>query len=105
MNASTPVLDPIPARSQRLINTEVFDAEYYAAECGKDFESKTAAARHFVQYGMKAGLSFHPLFDLGMFPTPVRDRYKAGDVEFLLTYLRSPESREHTWAWRFDPAG
>ena len=105
MIASTQVLDPVPDRSQRLMKTEVFDAEYYAAECGKDFESKTAAARHFVQYGMKAGLSFHPLFDLGMFPTPVRDRYKAGDVEFLLAYLRSPQSREHIWSWLFDPAG
>ncbi|MFF2245798.1 glycosyltransferase [Arthrobacter sp. NPDC058130] len=105
MTASAQALDPIPTRSQRLIKTEVFDAEYYAAECGKDFESKTAAAHHFVQYGMKAGLSFHPLFDLGMFPAPVRDRYKAGDVEFLLAYLRSPQSREHTWSWLFDPAG
>ncbi|MEY9777413.1 glycosyltransferase [Arthrobacter sp. MW3 TE3886] len=105
MIASAQALDPVPARSQRLINTEVFDAEYYAAESGKDFESKQAAARHFVQYGMKAGLSFHPLFDLGMFPMPVRDRYKAGDVEFVLSYLRSPESREHLWSWLFDPAG
>ncbi|MGO4803842.1 glycosyltransferase [Arthrobacter sp. 2MCAF15] len=105
MNASTQALAPISARSQRLINTEVFDAEYYAAESGKDFETKQAAARHFVQYGMKAGLSFHPLFDLGMFPAPVRDRYKAGDVEFLLSYLRSSESREHVWSWLFDPAG
>lgn len=104
MIASGQVLDPIPTRSQRLLKTEVFDAEYYAAECGRDFDSKTAAVRHFVQYGMKAGLSFHPLFDLGMFPTPVRDRYKAGDVEFLLGYLRSPESREHIWSWLFDPA-
>ncbi|MGO4120535.1 glycosyltransferase [Arthrobacter sp. YAF16] len=93
-----------PTRSQRLLNTEVFDAEYYAAECGRDFESKQIAARHFVQYGMKSGLSFHPLFDLGMFPAHVRDRYKAGDVEFLLTYLRSPESREHSWSWLFDPS-
>jgi glycosyltransferase involved in cell wall biosynthesis len=54
---------------------------------------------------MRAGLSFHPLFDLGMFPAPVRDRYKTGDVEFLLAYLRSPESREHSWSWLFDPAG
>lgn len=105
MNASSQVLDPISARSLRLIKTEVFDAEYYAAECGRDFVSKTAAARHFVQYGMKAGLSFHPLFDLGMFPAPVRDRYKTGDVESLLAYLRSPESREHPWSWLFDPAG
>lgn len=105
MNASSQVLDPISARSLRLIKTEVFDAEYYAAECGKDFVSKTAAARHFVQYGMKAGLSFHPLFDLGMFPAPLRDRYKAGDVEYLLAYLRGPESREHNWSWLFDPAG
>lgn len=105
MNVLAPSLDPIPVRGQRLINTQVFDAEYYAAECGKDFNSKAAAAQHFVQYGMKAGLSFHPLFDLGMFPAPVRDRYKAGDVEFLLNYLRSPASREHQWSWLFDPAG
>ena len=104
MNASTQVVDRNPGRSQRLISTEVFDAEYYAAECGRDFDSKTAAARHFVQYGMKAGLSFHPLFDLGMFPTRVRDRYKAGDVEYLLAYLTSPESREHAWSRLFDPS-
>lgn len=105
MNVLTPPLDPIPVRGQRLIKTQVFDAEYYAAECGKDFISKASAAQHFVQYGMKAGLSFHPLFDLGMFPPLVRDRYKAGDVEFLLNYLRSPASREHLWSWLFDPAG
>lgn len=105
MNAPTQALAPVSARSQRLMKTEVFDAEYYAAESGKDFASKTAAVRHFVQYGMKAGLSFHTLFDLGMFPPRVRDRYKAGDVEFLLDYLRSRESREHAWSWLFDPAG
>ena len=35
----------------------------------------------------------------------MRDRYKAGDVEFLLAYLRSPASREHQWSWLFDPSG
>ena len=58
MSGSSPTAKA-PTRSQRLLNTEVFDAEYYAAECGRDFESKQIAARHFVQYGMKSGLSFH----------------------------------------------
>lgn len=97
-------LAPIAERGQRLLDTLVFDAEYYAAECGRDFDSKRAAASHFVQFGMKAGLSFHPLFDLGMFPLDVRESYKAGNVEALLSYLRSPRSREHRWSWLFDPS-
>ena len=97
-------LAPIAVRGQRLVDTQVFDAEYYAAECGRDFESKRAAVRHLVQFGMKAGLSFHPLFDLGMFPLHLREAYKAGNVEALLTYLRSQQSREHRWSWLFDPS-
>ncbi|WDF32132.1 glycosyltransferase [Arthrobacter agilis] len=96
-------LAPIPARGQRLIDTQVFDAEYYAAESGRDFKSKREAAHHLVQFGMKAGLSFHPLFDLGMFPVHLRNAYKTGDVEAVLAYLRSPRSREHRWSYLFDP--
>ncbi|MHA7219790.1 glycosyltransferase [Arthrobacter sp. MDT1-48-3] len=104
MSTTNKTLGSFAERGLRLINTLVFDAEYYAAEAGRDFESKRVAAAHFVQYGMKAGLSFHPLFDLGMFPVRVRDAYKSGDVEALLTYLRSPQSRTHLWSPLFDPS-
>ncbi|THJ64969.1 glycosyltransferase [Arthrobacter echini] len=104
MSARKEPLAPIGVRGQRLIDTEIFDAEYYAAESGRDFRSKRSAAVHLVQYGMKAGLSFHPLFDLGMFPVYIRDAYKIGDVESVLTYLRSPRSRQHKWSYLFDPS-
>jgi hypothetical protein len=104
MSTANQDIKPIMPRSQRLINTEIFDDEYYSAEAGKVFDSKQAAASHFVQFGMKGGLSFHPLFDLGMFPSDLRDSYKAGDIDALLTYLRSEESRTHAWSSLFDPA-
>ena len=44
MNAPTQALAPVSVRSQRLMKTEVFDAEYYAAESGKDFASKRLCA-------------------------------------------------------------
>ena len=79
----------LPSRGQRIVDTKVFDAEYYSAESGDLFESATAAAQHFVQFGMKAGLSIHPLFDLGYFPQAFRARYQAGDVDYILAYLKS----------------
>jgi GT2 family glycosyltransferase len=89
----------------RLLHTQVLDTDYYAAQAGKHFPSRAATAEHFVRFGMKAGLSLHPLFELSHFPTTLRDAYKRGDVESVLRYLRSDASRTHTWSPLFDPAG
>lgn len=92
------------SRSRRIVDTKVFDAEYYSAEAGQFFESDMAAAEHFVQFGMKSGLSIHPLFDLGYFPQAFRARYQAGDVDYVLAYLKSEKSRTHLWSNLFDPS-
>lgn len=86
------------------MDTKVFDAEYYSAESGVHFESDKVAAQHFVKFGMKAGLSIHPLFDLGYFPQAFRVRYLAGDVDYILAYLKSEKSRKHLWSSLFDPS-
>ena len=92
-----------PSLGQKLVDTKVFDSDYYAAQAGKEFTSKKSAAIHFVQFGMKSGLSLHPLMDLAYFPKAVRDRYINSDVEFVLAYLKSAQSRQHTWSALFDP--
>ena len=92
-----------PSHAQRLIDTKIFDPEYYAAQCDRTFNSPMLAAVHFLQFGMKANRSVHPLIDLSYFSKMFRDKYQGGNVEFLLAYLKSAASREHLWSPVFDP--
>jgi glycosyltransferase involved in cell wall biosynthesis len=79
-----------------------FDSEYYAAQAGREFGNERDAAQHFVQYGMKAGLSLHPLFELSYFPSGIRRAYQAGDIAGVLRHMNGPNSRTHQWSPLFD---
>ena len=102
---SDQTMDAISSRSgaQRLVNTKVFDAKYYSIQVGSSFESQLSAAESFVSVGMKKGYSLHPLLNLGHFPAHFQQEYLAGDVEAVLQYLLSKESRQHAWSDALDP--
>lgn len=85
-----------------LLASGVFDGEYYGAQAGREFETLREGAQHFVRYGMKAGLSFHPLFELSYFPSGIRKAYQAGDVAGVLKHMRGPNARTHQWSPLFD---
>lgn len=104
MNSQQLNIDITQSKSRRIVATKVFDAEYYSAESGRHFESDEDAAQHFVKFGMKAGLSIHPLFDVGYFPQAFKAKYQAGDVDYILAYLKSEKSRSHLWSSLFDPS-
>ncbi|MFH5824245.1 glycosyltransferase [Georgenia sp. AZ-5] len=88
---------------RRLLDTGLLDIEYYSAQCGRKFRTPQEGAEHFARFGMRAGLNCHPLFDLSYFPARFKDWYRAGNVDRVLAYLRSAESRAHRWSPIFDP--
>ncbi len=98
----------VPARASMgdsvaaILASGTFDAEYYSAQVGRAFETEREAAQHFVRYGMKAGLSLHPLFELSYFPSGIRRAYQAGDVVGVLKHMHGPNSRTHQWSPLFD---
>lgn len=56
--------EPPAARSpaDMLARSPLFDASWYAEQCGKPL-SRSAAARHYLRRGQAAGFTPHPLFD------------------------------------------
>lgn len=95
-----------------LIDSGVFDPDYYAASVGRSFENPQAAAGHFLRRGVSRTLSPHPLLDPTALPGDVRRRLRDRDVGALLAYLRSSSGRSATLgplfcgsAWRDAPHG
>ena len=54
---------PTP-RIDRLLDSGIFDVEFYTAAAGREFESERHAARHCLNVGMPHGRSPHPLLDI-----------------------------------------
>jgi GT2 family glycosyltransferase len=85
--------DRPPSAVQRLLESGIFDAEFYAAAVGRRFPHAQAAARDCIEVGMRRGISPNPFLLLTSLPNPVQDRVRAGEVGRLLAYLRSGRGR------------
>ncbi|GAA1963098.1 hypothetical protein GCM10009798_23660 [Nocardioides panacihumi] len=79
-----------PSAAERLLlESPLFDADWYAAQAGRPLRG-TAAVRHYLAEGVARGLQPHPLFD----PTFVRSQWtqsrlsRLGDGDPLTFYLR-----------------
>ncbi len=84
---------PTP-RIDRLLDSGVFDVEFYTAAAGRDFESPRHAARHCLNVGMPQGRSPHPLLDIYSVPRTVRTAWRRGQIGKVLDHLES----EAGWA-------
>jgi GT2 family glycosyltransferase len=76
-------------RVDRLLDSGIFDLEYYTAVSGREFESERHAARHCINVGMPHGRSPHPLLDIYSVPRTVRTAWRRGQIGKLVDHLES----------------
>jgi hypothetical protein len=99
--APDPAVTPDPAVPQ-ILDSGVFDTEWYEAQAGTTFADAAAAAGHYLAHGRRQGWSPHPLF------VPSRFRPKAWDREGadpLVIYLKGVgDSWKASTSPLFDPA-
>lgn len=92
--ASPPATPDRPTRVDRLLESGLFDEEYYTASAGRSFESARHAARHCLNVGMPLGRSPHPLLDIYSVPRTVRTAWRRGQIGKVVDHLES----EAGWA-------
>ena len=83
----TPVGTPTPAR--RLVTSGIFDAEFYAAAVGRDFETPHEAAEDLVASRAGSKPSPHPFLMTSNLPKWLAPVWERGDVGSLLRCLRT----------------
>jgi hypothetical protein len=76
-------------RVDRLLDSGIFDVEYYTALAGRAFESERHAARHCINVGMPHGRSPHPLLDIYSVPRSVRTAWRRGQIGKVVDHLES----------------
>ena len=76
-------------RVDRLLDSGIFDVEYYTALAGREFESERHAARHCINVGMPHGRSPHPLLDIYSVPRSVRTAWRRGQIGKVVDHLES----------------
>lgn len=78
-----------PTRADRLLESGLFDMEFYSSASGLQFSTERNAVRHCLNVGMGMGLSPHPLLDLESMPRRLRNAWQRGQIRQILAYLRS----------------
>ncbi len=81
--------DPRPTRIDRLLESGLFDVEFYTATAGREFESERHAARHCINVGMPQGHSPNPLLDIYSVPRTVRTAWRRGQIGKVVDHLES----------------
>ena len=102
-NATKRRASEVVTEARALLDSGVFDVEYYEAQVGKAFASDGAAAKHFVRYGTRTAASIHPLIETGSFSKAMIELLKSGSIRALLDELSSPSSYVRPWSPLFDP--
>ncbi len=92
-----------PPAWRLLVESGLFDAEFYAAQTGRQFKSPEAAARHLVKVGHRRGYSPHPLISMGTLPGHVTTAWRSGSLSAVLDYLRK-DGLDKPWSPLFDPS-
>ena len=76
-NTSDPDVQPV-------LDSGVFDVEWYEAQTGTTFEDSQEAARHYLAHGRRSGWSPHPLFVPARFRP---QRWARDSTDPLVSYL------------------
>ncbi|MFN8391191.1 MAG: hypothetical protein U0136_12945 [Bdellovibrionota bacterium] len=74
--------------SEYLLASDLFDAEYYSAQCGISANDRAELAQHYLNSGFREGLSPNRLFDPKYYTTTTPGGIAADDPP-LVHYLRS----------------
>lgn len=90
--------------ARRLVDSGIFDSEYYAALVGSEFDTETEAASHYLQVNAPRGVSPSPFLAADVLPEHVRTELAAGNVRPLLAHLRLPEVFEKELGPLFTPS-
>lgn len=91
-------------RAEALLETRVLDIDYYAAVIGREFESTTEAATHFLEAGLRNLERPSVLLNPRVLPPDVQAAMKRGDEAALLAYLRSERGVREALSECFFPA-
>lgn len=92
-----------PPRWRRLILSDLFDADFYAALTGEDPAKPARLARHAVRIGMPALSAIHPLLDPRWLPSAIRDAWRTGDIDHVVALLASELGAASAWSPFLDP--
>ncbi len=101
-SASAPQAPKSTAPWQILIESGLFDAGFYSAQCGREFKSDQAAARHLIKFGTRRGRLPHPLINFSSMPSHVAASWGTGAVSSVIEYLRT-SGLKMAWSPLFDP--
>ena len=86
-----------------LVDSGIFDAEYYAALTNGYFARSVDAASHYLSLNAGKGTVPTPFINLERLPKQARAALGAGDVRPLLAFLRSPEAFDNPLSEIFYP--
>ncbi len=89
---------------RRLLDSGVFDPEFYAASAGYEFAGPRAAAHHCLDVGMPQGLSPNPLLSVLAMPGGVQRAWRRGRIGKVLDFLRDPDNWDRPISPLFHPA-
>lgn len=87
-----------------LLESSIFDAEYYSALTNSRFDREVDAASHFLSLGASKGISPTPLLDLSYLPQSARKAISSGDANPVLAHLRTEAALTQPLGVLFDPA-
>ena len=90
-------------RTETLLQSGIFDADFYCLAANKVGLTESEAALHYVRHGGAAQLNPHPLVEFEYLPPAVRQKVSSGDIESLMEYLASDDASLRPWGPLFDP--
>lgn len=76
-------------RVNEVLRSCIMDLDFYTAVRGTVFEDEHQACEDFLERGMFEGLSCTPLIELPFLPQEVQRAWRNGDIDRVLTFLRS----------------
>lgn len=86
-----------------LLESGLFDREFYEAQTGRTFETDLKAARHFLRIGAAKLRAFHPLISPETVPGDVKQAWRRGEVDGVVRFLSSRRGLRVAWSPLFDP--
>lgn len=95
--------DQPPARWRRLIDSGLFDGEFYAARTGEPVDKPMRLAKHAVRTGMPSLTPVHPLIDPRWLPAQIQEAWRTGDIDKVVALLGSQVGGDAAWSPLFDP--
>ncbi len=93
----------VDARARLLLDSGLFDEDFYRAQSLVRKPGAVAAAEHFLARGMPLMRAFHPLILPVYLPMDVRRAWRESDIEGILAWLSSSESLSVSWSPTFSP--